>query len=135
MARTYATPTRDAVLALLRQRAEDEGEVVPMSAADLADCLEMHRKAIDACIRHCRLPGKPKLLYIAKYKRAEGRGKWAPLYAVGDLPDKNPPRRIPHKVRNREYRARNPVIVRAKDRARHGTPVDHWADQLRAMQR
>jgi hypothetical protein len=120
MSREYKSPTRDAILAHLR---ENDNE--PITPAQLAQKLGKHLKAIEAAVRLMRsvTGGKTNLLYITGYKRCEGKGMWAPLLAEvpaeGDPPaDAKKPKAYTFKQRQDRYRDKNRALLRARDRQR-----------------
>lgn len=98
MPRVYDAPTRAAIIAAIMEHG-------PLSAADLSARLNMDRKTIDSSIRFARKPGN-KILYICKYRRNIGiRGRHAPIYDLGNLPDVQAPSRD-RKATMQRYRAK-----------------------------
>lgn len=129
MGRVYATPMRDRVLALLKEYDPEDTEQEPFTAKNLTRLLGTTRRSVDSVIHHCRLPDKPKLVYIRGHVRNTGdhKGQMAPIYALGDLPDARPPRQFTAKQIQERYRQKHRPIIRLRDRKRRaGGNVNHW---------
>lgn len=113
--RTYKTPTRDKVLALLKS----EG---PLTCAEMADMLLMDVRSINSAVRIARkLTGKDKILYIHSWKRSYGtRGRWAARWDLGSQQDRKPPV-SDRNENNRRYREKHREVLRLRTQVRrHG---------------
>lgn len=101
------------------------------TAGDLAEDLRMHRNTVDYHLKRAHAEGRA---YIASWKRHfEVRGKWAPVYryapgVFGPGIDAPEPRRTKAdaKRESKRYYARNRLLVRARQAAKKGQPINPY---------
>ncbi len=116
--------TRQAVLALL----EEHG---PLSIRALADMLGIERASVNSAISPAH---KQKLVHIVGWKRSIGtRGNLGAIYAIGPGQDRKRPRFDSHKQAAERYREKYREVIRRREHAQRGSPVDPWLAILEKM--
>lgn len=88
-------------------------DVGPLSSYDMALLLNRTQLSIGGSLRRLR---KRKLIHITKYERQPDgqKGRCIPIYAVGDVPDAPPLKRIGVLEVNKKYRKRHAAIISAR---------------------
>lgn len=126
MSRTYYSPTRDIIIAAIK-------EAGPMSSAQLVEYTGLSRRSIDSAVHFARYAKPKKLLYIRSYIRNyQTRGKPAPVYNVGSNKD-NPPPASDRAADRRRYNEKMRALTRLKDqKRRQGVTLHPWLQQLMA---
>lgn len=117
-------PTVPVVRNAILKTIQEEG---PMTAADIADHLEISRERISGAIVVMRSYGT-KFLRIVNYKRQRGNGgREAPVYALG--PGKDAPRPVMNSIeenrkRQARYRDKHRMIIRLRTQQRRRGAVN-----------
>lgn len=120
-ARQYASPTGDAILAVIEQHG-------PISIANVALRLGRIRSSMGEPLNRLR---RQHLVYILEWMPPVGKGQPAPLYVAGQGKDMIKPRRRRHHADAR-YRDKTRIQRRAYDRRRRGSEPQ-WATWMDAV--
>lgn len=106
-----------------------------MTAADIADHLEMDKERVSGAIVLMRQHGT-KFLHIVNYKRQRGNGgREAPVYALG--PGKDAPRPVMNSIeenrkRQARYRDKHRILIRLRTQQRRRGAVNPFAQLMRS---
>lgn len=125
-------PTVPVVRNAIIKTLQEEG---PMTAADIADHLEMEKERVSGAIVLMRHHGT-KFLHIVNYKRQRGNGgREAPVYALG--PGKDAPRPVMNSIeenrkRQARYRDKHRMIIRLRTQQRRHGAVNPFAQLVRS---
>lgn len=125
-------PTVPVVRNAIIKTLQEEG---PMTAADIADHLEMDKERVSGAIVLMRQHGT-KFLHIVNYKRQRGNGgREAPVYALG--PGKDAPRPVMNSIeenrkRQARYRDKHRILIRLRTQQRRRGAVNPFAQLMRS---
>lgn len=98
----------------------------PMTAFELHVHIGLRRLTTNQQIKLLR---NSKSIHITRYDRQpEGvKGRCSPVYALGDLPDAEPLKRVSKKITNQRYTTRYAAVISTKRYSKKRNALGVWA--------
>ena len=109
--------TRILVFQILREHG-------PLPISQIAKLLDMNINTVASSVHIAHARG---LVHISGWSRNIGlRGKFGGIYSLGRGHDKKPPQIDAQREADQRYREKYKEVIRRRDNARRGRPVDPW---------